>query len=252
MARRDRMRSKKLRFSDSGSRFNDSKRFKPKVDRSPISKTFTRQIMFCKRCRSRVVSNVTHCPYCGKNLLPAYQRFWFWMIIVAATGVAVTALLFFMPGIPTVTKPDNPSPVVVGKPEGTSFKDLQPNTTISYNNLYVTVLDGYRVDTSYNGLPITAVEVSFYNTGNTPVTLYTTQWQLESDDGTRVDLFIGKNTSGEIIHSEFETRTLEAYSIYTTILYFALENPQRVLFAPNAVTYVEKDLVTWMLPTAEE
>ena len=253
MARRDRMRSKQWHFSYSDGRFNNRKQYRSSIDPSPISTTFNRKIMRCKRCGSRVVSNVSHCPYCGKNLLPFYRRFWFWLVIVALMGVGVAAILFYLPGIQTPQKVQEANlPVVVNAAEGSPFKDLVPGTTIEYNQLQVTVTGSHQAGVSSNGIVITAVEVSFYNSGTTPITLYSTQWQLESEDGTRVDCFIGKTSDDESIHSELETQNLGPSSTYTTVLYFALDNPNRAVFAPNAVSYVELELVTWNIKPAEE
>ena len=248
MARKDRRRSRQWHFGDSGSRFKNTERFKPKVDHSPISKTFTRKIMFCRRCRSRVVSNVSHCPYCGKNLLPLYQRFWFWLAVVLVIGAGFAALILFSPGLQITNKPgDSPRPIVVGEPEGTPYKNLQPNTTIAYNALSVTVINSYYYDVASNGVPIIAIEARFSNAGTTPINLYSTQWQLESEDGTRVDCFIGKNTNGANIISDFDTRALTPGSTYTATLYFAIASPSLAIFAPHALSSDEEKLVSWAL-----
>lgn len=248
MARRGRVRSKKWRFSDSGSRFDRRKRYLRTVDSSPISIGFKWNVVHCKRCGSRVVSNVSHCPYCGKNLLPPYRRLMFWLIVVALIGASVAFLLFFTP---ESKKPeDQPkalTPVVINAPEGTSFKALQVGKTIEYNKLQVTVIDNYQEAVSSNGIPIIAVEVRFHNSGPAPISLYSTQWQLESADGTRVDIFIGKTAEGESIRSEMETQALGPGATYTTTLYFAAANPSLAVFAPNALSYNEAELVTWRL-----
>ena len=248
MARRDRMRSRQWHFSDSGGRFDKQRRYKPTIDHAPISATFTRKIMHCKRCGSRVVSNVSHCPYCGKSLLPLYRRFWVWLIIVALIGAGVAALLFYSPGIKTEEEPTEPSvPFVINAPEGTSYKNLELGKTVGYNMLNVTVSENQQVAISSNGVPITTVEVHFYNSGQKPVTLYSTQWQLQSIDGTRVDCFIGKTNDGESIRSELESYTLGPGSTYTTVFYFAVQDPYLVVFAPNVLSYLEDELVTWIL-----
>ena len=204
--------------------------------------------MFCKRCGSRVVSNVSHCPYCGKSLLPLIRRFWFWSVIVCIVGAAVALLLFYPPNAPTVEEPvEVPAPFVVGAPEGTSLKGLQVETTVDCNTLNVTVVDYYQENISSNGEPITAVEVRFFNSGPSPVILYSTQWQMESADGTRVDCFIGKTAEGDSIRSELETVSLGPGSTYTTTLYFAVESPSSVVYAPNALSYIEDELITWNL-----
>ena len=208
--------------------------------------------MFCKRCGSRVVSNVNHCPYCGKSLLPLYLRFWFWLVIILITGTGVGALLFLTPfEIAIEEPPELPLPFVVDAPEGTPFKDLRLGTTVYYNSLNVTVVSYYQQGVSSNGIPITAVEARFFNSGTTAVNLYSTQWQLQSASGTRVDCFIGKTAEGESIRSELETRVLASGSTYTTTLYFAVEGPSLVVFAPNAVLYIEEDLITWKLEATE-
>jgi len=253
VARRDRMRSKQWHFADSGNRFKDSKRFKAEVDHSPISKTFTRKIMFCKRCRSRVVSNVSHCPYCGKNLLPIFQRFWFWLLLVLVVGAGFTALILFSPSLQIKDKPgDSPRPIVVGAPEGTPYKDLLPDTTIAYNALNVTFIRSYHYDVSSNGIPIMAIEVRFSNSGTTAINLYSTQWQIESMDGRRVDCFIGKNTNGANVVSDFDTRVLSPGSTFTAMLCFAIEDPVLVVFAPHALSSDEDKLVTWIITTTSE
>ena len=258
MARRDRMRTKQLHFSDSGSRFGRQKRYSSTIDPYPISKTFTRKVMYCKRCQSRVVSNVSHCPYCGKSLLPLQRRFWFWLIILAIIGATVAVLLFFTPGVNPINEPPEPPiTTVVGAPEGTSFKNLDLGTGIEYNKLRVTFIDFYQVDVSSNNIPIIAIEVEFLNTGTEPIMLTSPQWQLQSADGTRADCFIGKSISGESIHSELGTKSLGPGATYTTILYFAVDNPLLVLFAPNPLSFTESELVTWKLaavtnPTGED
>jgi len=209
--------------------------------------------MFCKRCRGRVVSNVSHCPYCGKNLLPIYQRFWLWLIVVLVIGAGFAALIVFSPNLQIKEKPGNsPSPIVVGAPEGTPYKSLEPGTTIAYNALNVTFIKSYHYDVSSNGIPITAIEVRFSNTGTTAINLYSTQWQMESEDGRRVDCFIGKNTTGVSIVSEFDTRALSPGSTYTAVLFFSIDNPAELLFAPNPVSNDEDKLVTWVLAAMSE
>ncbi|MCF0230802.1 MAG: hypothetical protein HUJ63_00675 [Enterococcus sp.] len=38
----------------------------------------------CKKCKRQIDANLMICPYCGKNLKPAYKKPWFWILIVLA------------------------------------------------------------------------------------------------------------------------------------------------------------------------
>ena len=253
MARRDRMRSRHWHFSYSDERFSNKNRYKASIDPYAISTTFNRKIMRCKRCGSRVVSNVSHCPYCGKNLLPLYRRFWVWMLIVLVIGAGVAALLVHTPTVqPVEEQPPVLLPVVVDAPAGTPYKDLSIGTSIVYNQLNVAVTDSHQEAISSNDLPITAVGVSFFNSGTTPIILYSTQWQMESTDGTRVECFIGKTKDDVSIRSELDTLTLAPASTYSTILYFEVNDPALALFAPNALSYSEDELVSWNLTASQD
>jgi len=181
-----------------------------------------------------------------------YQRFWFWLIVVLVLGAGFATLIFFSPNLQIIEKPGNsPRPIVVGAPEGTPYKNLQPDTTIAYNALNVTFIRAYHYDVSSNGTPIMAIEVRFSNSGTTAINLYSTQWQMESTDGRRVDCFIGKNTNGAHVVSDFDTRVLSPGSTYTAMLCFAIEDPALVVFAPYAVSNDEDKLVTWAITILE-
>jgi RNA polymerase subunit RPABC4/transcription elongation factor Spt4 len=253
VARNDRKRSRQWHFSDSNSRFDARKRYQPTIDHDPISKTFTRKIFHCKRCRNRVVSNVSHCPFCGKNLLPVYQRLWFWLVIVLAAGAAAAALLFFSPPVTdTESRVEIPPPLVVGAPEGSSIKGLSLGTTVDCNSLLVTIMESSQGLIASDGKPITTVKVQFLNKSTAGVMLYSTQWQLETADGERVDCYIGKTEEGENIISDLDSQSLAPDDTLTVTLYFAAESPARVVFAPNALSYSESGLVTWLLATPQD
>jgi hypothetical protein len=253
VTRADRRRSRQWHFSDSGNRFDSRKRPASLIDPNPISKTFTRKIIHCKRCGSRVVSNVSHCPFCGKNLLPLYQRLWFWLIAVALIAAAVVALLFFF--TPDVaedeTRSESPAPVAVGTQDANVIKDLATGTPVDCNGLLVTVVACSQESTSSDGTPLTSVTVQFLNRSSAVATLYSTQWQLETAEGVRSDCFIGKTSEGENVRSTLDTLSLNGGDSFTATLYFAAANPAKVVFAPNALSFDESGLVTWKLVFAQ-
>jgi RNA polymerase subunit RPABC4/transcription elongation factor Spt4 len=249
MTRNDRRRSKQWHFSDSGNRFDRRRNLRPVTDPHPISKSFTRKIIHCKRCGSRVVSNVNHCPYCGKSLLPLFKRFWFWLLIVVLVGATTGGLVFFTPATELSQKPpEMPAPAVVGASEGTSTKNLAFGTIVDCNSLLVTVISSSQEMVASDGLPITAVKVQFLNKSSSDVTLYLTQWQLETTSGERVEHYIGKTAGGETVTSELDSRNLPKDATVTATLYFAANDPLRVIFAPNALSENDTNLVTWSLP----
>ncbi|MDR0350027.1 MAG: zinc ribbon domain-containing protein [Coriobacteriales bacterium] len=249
MARNDRRRSRQWHFSSSSNRFDTRRRYRAVTDTHPISETFTRKIIHCKRCGSRVVSNVNHCPYCGKSLLPLYKRLWFWLVIVILTGAGTVALVvFFSPVVEEPeAPPEIPAPIVEGASAGTSIKNLPLATTVNCNGLLVTISGHSQELTASNGSPITAVTVQFVNEGTTEATLYSTQWQLETTNGNRVDCYIGKTEGGESVRSDLDSASLPSKASLAVTLYFAAADPAKLVFAPNALSYSEEGLVTWQL-----
>jgi hypothetical protein len=221
------------------------------MDDHPLSKTFSRKIIRCRRCGNRVVSNVNHCPFCGKNLLPLYRRFWFWIIVVMLVAAAAVALIWFSPRIERgETHREIPAPVVIGAPEGKSIKGLSMGTTVDCDSLLVTVIESSAGPVASDGLPITAIKAQFLNKNATDMTLYSTQWQLETESGERVDCYIGKTNEGKNITSDLDSQSLAPDATLTVTLYFAAEAPAKVVFAPNALSYNEVSLVTWLLGSA--
>lgn len=252
MARKDLRRSQQWHFSDSGSRLSRRRRYTPEIDPNPISKTFTRKILYCKRCGSRVVSNVSHCPYCGKNILPLYQRLYFWMVFVVVIAAGATVLVLYSPQVNfEVPEVETPMPTVVGAAEGHPIKNLSVGTTVDCDNLLVTVLESSQTITASNGRPIIAVKVQFNNKGQQAVMLYLTQWQLETDSGERVDSVPMKTVDNQTITSELDTVSLPPGSTLTATLYFAADNLALVVFAPQALDFSEDRLVTWRLASTD-
>ncbi|MDR3307284.1 MAG: DUF4352 domain-containing protein [Coriobacteriales bacterium] len=216
-----------------------------------ISPSFSRGVIRCKRCRSRVVGNVDRCPFCGKSLKPFYARLWFWSALVVLLAVTMGGLIYS--GIPVPSeepaKPAEPTPPqVVGAPDGTSFKDLATGTTVDSDSLLITVTSVETGGTAYDGTPLVVVTVEFSNKKDVDVTLYSTQWRMEQADGTRLDAFIGTSDSGQSISSNFEARSLEGNGQFTGKLYFKGTALARVLYAPTALTYNDTMLVTWTVP----
>jgi hypothetical protein len=185
-------------------------------------------------------------------VLPFFRKLWFWLIVLAVLAVGFIALLLYVPLTPEPEdETANQLPVVVGAPEGTSYKDLPPNTTIDANNLLVTVTDVTGGLIASDGKPIIAVEIQFFNKGDHAITVYSTQWMMEDATGARVDCFIGKTDTGETI-ATLETSDLAVGAQRTTTFYFSGEDLTRVLFLPDALSYEENDLVSWFVPPASD
>jgi hypothetical protein len=172
--------------------------------------------------------------------------------VVIAAAAAAAALLFFSPRIESdETQVEIPPPVVVGALEGSSVKNLDMGTTVDCNSLLVTVMESSQGPIASDGKPITAVRVQFLNKSTTNVMLYSTQWQLETTDGERIDCYIGRTEQGENIISDLDSQSLAPDASLTVTLYFAADAPARVVFAPNALSYSESGLVTWLLSGPE-
>jgi hypothetical protein len=135
----------------------------------------------------------------------------------------------------------------VGAPEGQTIKDLHKGVTVDCDSLLVTVMESSQELVASDGAPITVVKVQFLNKGTDEVMLYSTQWQLEAEGGERFDCYIGKTETGENVKSDLESRSLLKGETWTATLYFAAQNPVKVVFAPNALSYSESSLVTWLL-----
>jgi hypothetical protein len=207
--------------------------------------------MRCKRCGSRVVSNVDHCPFCGKNLRPIFMRLWFWLIVVVLLSAAM--IFFLLNGIPAPepVQPSQPSqPVVVGAEEGASYKDLELGATVDVDGLLVTVTGIEDGPIAHDGSQVKVLTALFSNKRSDAVTLFSTQWQMQTADGNRLDTYIGTTAEDESITSNFEAFELAPDNQFTGRLYFSGGDLARAVYSPNALNYDEVNLVTWVLPQA--
>lgn len=274
MPRKPRFRQNTWHFSDAGNKFDG----RPKPARSnklaPISPALKRGIIHCKRCGSRVVGNVSNCPFCGKSLRPVYARFWFWLIVVVVVAVSVVGFInVSLPEESTApTSPATPElPRVVGGTEDSVPKNLALGTAIDNSGLEVTVGSVTAGPVAANGSHIYVVEVEFINQTQGTVTLYSTQWLLETSEGTRLDTFVGATADGVTLSTNFEAGyPLPAQGRFSGRLYFAITQqppateeelaagseptppviPSLVVYQPSALAYSEELLVTWKVPSS--
>jgi hypothetical protein len=217
----------------------------------PISPTLKRGVIRCRRCNSRIVSNVDHCPYCGKNLLPVHRRLWFWLIVVVLLSGTVFAFVYFnAPASPT--EPMRPAqssrPSVVGAPAGSSYKNLALGTPVTVDQLEVEATRYELGPTGANGAQLYVLTIEFVNTRDQAVTLYSTQWRIEGPDGGRYDTYRGAAADGQSISGNFEAFELAAGGRFTGRLYFLGDVATRVVYQPSALAYSEDLLVTWTVP----
>lgn len=253
-------------FSDAGNKFDGPPKQSRRSSLKPISPALKRGVIHCTRCGSRVVSNVGNCPFCGRSLRPVYARFWFWLIIVVV--VAIGAIVFINLNLPKEsTAPSNPAepalPQVVNGEEGGSLKDLTLGTTIDSSGLEVTVETITRGQLASNGSQVYEIEITYSNTTEEAVILYSTQWQLQLSNAARLDTFVGSSADGQTISSSYDVYTLEAGEKYGATLYYAVEQPVAteeelaagvepaalapvaLVYYPSALSYSEDLLVTW-------
>lgn len=252
MVNKKRFGQRQWRFSDTGRRFNGRQRPLRRSNQKPISSALKRGIIYCKRCRSRIVSNVDFCPFCGKSLRPFFARLWFWLLIVITA--ALTTVLVVNVNLPqentAPSKPDLPTmPSVYGGIPGASIRDLSLGTTIDNNELLVRVSAIQFGPTSAAGQSIIIAIVEFHNQRQTATTLYATQWRLEDSSGQRHDTFVGTTDDGSTATSNFEALELTAGGYFVGRLYFEGELPSRLVYQPSALSYTEELLVTWELPS---
>lgn len=250
-------------FSNAGNRFDVRPKPVRQNNEKPLSPALKRGVTRCARCGSRVVSNARHCYFCGRSLKPIYARFWFWLIVLVV--VAAVVISFIKVSLPEEsTTPSGPvepeRPQVLNGTEDSSLKNLALNTTIDNSGLEVTVLSVSEGPLTAKGAQIYVVEVEFTNKNDETLTLYSTQWMLETSDGQRLDTFVGSAADGATLSSNFEVYELEAQGRFSGRLFFAVtqpaeeENPEQILvtpfamvYQPSALAYKEELLVTWTL-----
>ena len=271
MARKPRLGQRNnWRFSDAGIKIDGRPRPKRRSNQKPISPALKRGVIYCTRCGSRVVSNIDNCPFCGRSLLPFYARFWFWLLVVVLVAISVfTIVNFNLPHEETSpTGPTQPElPQVIGGVENGSLKNLAMGTAIDNSGLEVSVREITPGPLTSNGLQIYIVEVDFINHRNAEVTLYSTQWRLETSDGTRLDTFVGTDIEGNTLASNFSDYELSANGRFSGRLLFAVTPryateqeveegivpepnvPYSVIYQPSALAYSEELLVTWRAET---
>lgn len=243
----DRGRSNNWRFADSGSRFDANPRAAIR-DREPISSTFTRKIMRCRRCGSRVVSNARRCPYCGKSLAPFYQSVVFWSMLVGCLALAwVYSIFFYHPDTKPSENPHSYPPVAIGLPDRTEPTQVPIGTTIDSNNLLVTVISVNRPYATSDGLLIYEVTVQIVNRSQTEQRLLTTQWIMRRADGSYVECYTGQTDSGITLSSGVEGRQLKPNEIITAKIYFAVESPHRVVYLVNPLETQSNPEISWIL-----
>jgi len=247
----DRRSSNNWRFADAGSRFDANNRGISR-DRAPIATTFTRKIIRCSRCGSRVVSNARRCPYCSKSLIPFYRSFVFWLTVVLMLATTSVYLIFFYD--PVVLPPNTAlrDPVPIGVTGQESAIDMPIGTTVDCNDLFITVISAEQKYMSSDGVPVYEIVIEIYNKTNSMQRLLSTQWVMQVAGGGHEECFIGKTDSGNSLSSGVEGRQLSPYEKLTTRIYFAAEIPLAVIYLINPL---ESDIntaqkVSWLVHSA--
>jgi len=194
------------------------------------------------------------------------MRLRFWLLVVVV--VAVVVFWIVNTSIPheqtTPTGPTQPDlPQVIGAEENSSLKNLPLGTSIDNSGLEVTVGAITVGPIASNGSQIYVVEVEFINNRNADVTLYSTQWMLETSDGIRLDTFVGSDAEGLTLASNFSDYELPSNGRFNGRLLFAIAPriateeeieagiepepriPGTIVYQPSALAYSEELLVSW-------
>lgn len=204
----------------------------------------------CKKCGNEIKRSVEHCPYCGVNQNPIYKRMWFWVLIT----IVIVAIIFIALSrgcTASAENSDSLTPVVVGAEADTAPTDLALGTTVEIAGLNVTVTSVEAGPVAYDGSETRKLTVSFENTGTEIVTLLSSQIQMESTDGTRFDAYTGTTEEGEAISGNYDVSDLAAGATFTGQLYYSGTDFAKVVYAPDALSYDESQLVTWAIPATE-
>ena len=243
----DRRRSNNWSFSDAGSRFDANPRLATR-DRMPIATTFSRKIIRCRRCNSRVVSNAKRCPYCGKSLVPFYRSFTFWCVVVACLAISSLYFIFFYnPTSVSSNGSDAHTPIAYGLIDRTDTSEMPIGTTIDCNGLMITVISVHQPYTTANGRPVYEVTVQIFNKSSSTQRLLTTQWVMRTADGGYADCYSGMTDSGNNVSSGVEGRQLAVDEVLTTRLYFATDTPIYLVYLVNPLNTEDGPDVSWLI-----
>lgn len=248
----ERRRSRNWRFADAGSRF-DATPLSAARDRQPISPTFSRKILRCRRCGSRIVSNARRCPYCSKSVVPFYRSFVFWLaLLVLLAAGTVYFVAFYDPAGRPVAGGDLRPPLALGVPDPQETTLLPLGTSVDSNDLIITVMSVRQVNRSSDGRAVWEVTVQFFNRSSSRQSLYTTQWQMRSVDGSKEECFRGKTSDGVSLLSGVEGQQLAPEELLTTRIYFSTDQPESVIFLQNLLNEDDGQEVSWSVPPAAQ
>jgi len=237
-------------FSDAGNRFDSNSHSHSSRDRNPISPSFSRKVIRCRRCGARVVSNVKRCPYCSKSLLPFYRRMFFWLVfVILLAAITVYLLAFYRPQITVPSLPEQSAPVVIGRVDQNTLAELPIGTTIDNNNLLITVVSATPASTAADGQALTQVTVQFVNKSGNNQNLLSTQWLMQDANGKQKDCYSGKTASGDNVFSGIEAQQLAPGQTLNTSLYFAGNGLNSVIYLINPLKDGNaNNSVSWKLP----
>jgi hypothetical protein len=241
----ERRRSRNWRFADSGSRFDVNPRVAAR-DRQPIAPTFTRKIVRCRRCGSRIVSNARRCPYCSKSVVPFYRTFAFWLsLVLLLAACTVYFVVFFNPATEPPAGSGVRAPLALGVPNPQETTNLPLGTSVDSNDLIITVMSVRQVGTASDGRTIYEVALQLFNKTPNRQALYTTQWQMQNLDGSREECFRGKTSDGSSLTNGVDGRQMAPDEVFTTKIYFATDNPLCVIFLQNPLDVENGSDVSW-------
>jgi hypothetical protein len=240
-----RKRAHTWHFSDASARFANSN-IAASRDRQAISPTFSRKIIRCRRCGSRIIANAKRCPYCGKRVQPFYRSLLFWCFIVAVlAAVAVYGVFFFHPASQITTTPQVQAPLVIGRADQQNLEGLPLGTTVDCNSLLVSAISVSQSSTTSDGVPIYKVDIQFVNKGPNSVSLLSTQWMMRSGDASTHECFTGKDAQGNNLDNALEGKTLAPGENTSVSLYFAAPDAKSVLFLVDSLNLDTKEIVSW-------
>jgi len=188
------------------------------------------------------------------------------VVFVVAIAVVIIVNVSLPRENTTPTGPTQPElPQVIGGNANSSLKNLRLGTSIDNSGLTVTVKAISVGPVAADGRQVYIVEVDFVNNRDSALMLYSTQWMLETSEGTRLDTYVGFDVDGGVLTSNFSDYELRVKERFTGRLYFAITPlfateeeieagievfspvPAAVVYQPSALTYSEDLLVTWRI-----